>query len=246
MLDGIAFRVAESIDDELIRVIEYDCNGREFSNNIIEHNWVKALQSGSMTYYADIYKSVLETTGIWSDDNCGKAMFFSWFRYYQYTPGSGTDGSDFTLRYFNTFDGAGLDDEWIHAFDMEERDGKGIAVLFCDSNKTYAGEVPVDENDTVLLPTYSAYPVQISSKSKYDLSVCNYTISYTLPEESFVSLCLYDAVGRCENIIVEAVKPSGMYSVKINIEEIRSGTYLLVLKSNQNQVVRKIIKHCNR
>lgn len=66
-------------------------------------------------------------------------------------------------------------------------------------------------------------------------------ISYTLPETGFVSLKVYDMLGREINTLVNETKSAGMYEIEFNASELPSGIYLCVLNAGSYQSIRKML-----
>ncbi len=56
-------------------------------------------------------------------------------------------------------------------------------------------------------------------------------ISYRIPESGFVSLKVYDALGREVAALVNEVKPAGNYLVNFNAAGLASGVYFYRLKA---------------
>ncbi|MEW6508148.1 MAG: T9SS type A sorting domain-containing protein [Bacteroidota bacterium] len=89
--------------------------------------------------------------------------------------------------------------------------------------------------------------------TKYELS--NYpnpfnpatTIRYQLPEQSFVTLKVFDILGREVATLVNEHKPAGMYNVTFNAlhpgrsGEITSGVYIYTLSANGIVLSKKML-----
>jgi hypothetical protein len=87
---------------------------------------------------------------------------------------------------------------------------------------------------------------QTNSELPTTITVSNYpnpfnpttTISYHLPEQSFVTLKVFDILGREVAELVNEHKPAGMYNVTFNARhlersrEITSGVYIYTLSAN--------------
>jgi hypothetical protein len=57
-------------------------------------------------------------------------------------------------------------------------------------------------------------------------------IAYTLPEEGFVSLKVYDMLGREVKVLVKEFKKSGTYEIEFDAGDLSSGLYLYKLNCN--------------
>lgn len=66
-------------------------------------------------------------------------------------------------------------------------------------------------------------------------------ITYSLPEASFVTLKVYDILGREIVTLVNEVKPSGKYEVEFNASELPSGTYVYKLTAGNYQTIKKML-----
>jgi len=67
------------------------------------------------------------------------------------------------------------------------------------------------------------------------------TISFQLPEASFISLKVYDAIGTEVETIAEGKYPAGVHEVIFDAEKLSSGLYLYRIISGTNELTRKMI-----
>ncbi len=67
------------------------------------------------------------------------------------------------------------------------------------------------------------------------------TINYQLPSSGFVTLKVYDMLGRLVKTLVDEKKPEGSYSVQFNANNIASGIYFYKLKADNYSAVKKMI-----
>jgi hypothetical protein len=67
------------------------------------------------------------------------------------------------------------------------------------------------------------------------------TIEYSLPTDGFVSLKVYDVLGREVASSVNEIKVAGKYSIDFNGSELSSGIYIYTLKSENNILSEKMI-----
>jgi len=67
------------------------------------------------------------------------------------------------------------------------------------------------------------------------------TISYALPEETAVTLDLYDMIGRHVRRIDEGVRPAGLHTVNFSVSGIEPGSYVYVLRSAEQAAVRRMV-----
>ena len=67
------------------------------------------------------------------------------------------------------------------------------------------------------------------------------TISFQLPEASFISLKVFDALGTEVETIAEGKYPAGVHEVIFNAEKLSSGLYLYRIISGANELTRKMM-----
>lgn len=66
-------------------------------------------------------------------------------------------------------------------------------------------------------------------------------ISYSLTNEGFVSLKVYDLLGKEIATLVNVVKSSGQYTVPFNASNLPSGVYIYTLQTNGRTLTRKML-----
>jgi hypothetical protein len=67
------------------------------------------------------------------------------------------------------------------------------------------------------------------------------TISYSIPKSSFVTLEIFDILGRNIKTIVNEYKPAGNYSVHFNASKLTSGIYFYRLKAENFTETKKLL-----
>ena len=67
------------------------------------------------------------------------------------------------------------------------------------------------------------------------------TISYALPQETAVTLDLYDMIGRHVRRIDDGVRPAGLHTVNLSVSDLQPGTYVYVLRSAEQAAVRRMV-----
>ncbi|MEI7483265.1 MAG: T9SS type A sorting domain-containing protein, partial [Ignavibacteriota bacterium] len=91
----------------------------------------------------------------------------------------------------------------------------------------------------VIVPGTGVNPINGNIPTVYSLSQ-NYPnpfnpttkINFALPKAGFVSLKIYDVLGREVRTLVNEVKSAGQFSVDFNASEFSSGVYFYRLESN--------------
>jgi hypothetical protein len=66
-------------------------------------------------------------------------------------------------------------------------------------------------------------------------------INFDLPEKGFVSLKIYDVLGREVAVVVNEVKETGYYTVQFNAGRFPSGVYFYRLEANGKSLVKKLV-----
>jgi len=67
------------------------------------------------------------------------------------------------------------------------------------------------------------------------------TIKYSLPEESFVTLKVYDALGRTIKTLVNQKQRAGYYELKFDASNLSNGIYFYEIKANNFRSIKKMI-----
>ena len=77
----------------------------------------------------------------------------------------------------------------------------------------------------------SAYPNPVAG---------NTTFEYAVPQNGFVNVSLFDAIGNHVSTIVSEDQDAGTYHIDFDASELSSGTYIIKLTSGENSTVRTI------
>ncbi len=96
-------------------------------------------------------------------------------------------------------------------------------------------ELNIDDNDVQLPQTFSLeqnYPNPFNAAT---------TIPYTLMEESWVHLTLYDISGRRVKTLIDDTVPAGIYKAELDAENLPSGLYIYRLKIGTEVLMRKAV-----
>jgi hypothetical protein len=67
------------------------------------------------------------------------------------------------------------------------------------------------------------------------------TVRYDLPRATFVTLCIYDVLGRRISTIVNEEKPAGAYQVNVYLPNLPSGVYLYRIQARNYVKTKKFI-----
>ncbi len=92
----------------------------------------------------------------------------------------------------------------------------------------------VNNNDNVVLKNklFYNYPNPFNPSTK---------INYSLPENSFVEIKVFNIYGEQIKTLVNEYKTAGEYSVDFNGKDLASGVYLYSIKTNNYSAVKKMI-----
>ena len=66
------------------------------------------------------------------------------------------------------------------------------------------------------------------------------TIGYVVPTQSYVSIRLYDVLGREVGVLVDGLQSPGNYSVHLDASSLASGVYFYKLQANTFGQTRKL------
>lgn len=67
------------------------------------------------------------------------------------------------------------------------------------------------------------------------------TIEFSLSLSSFVTLKVFDVMGKEVEVLIAETKPSGVYRIKFNSDNLNSGIYYYQLKVNNNSETKKMV-----
>ncbi|HMS64730.1 MAG TPA: T9SS type A sorting domain-containing protein, partial [Ignavibacteria bacterium] len=67
------------------------------------------------------------------------------------------------------------------------------------------------------------------------------TISYTLPQPTYVTIAVYDRLGRQVMVLVDQNQESGEFSVDFNAADLPTGIYFYRIKTPEQTEVRKML-----
>ncbi|MEJ2105096.1 MAG: T9SS type A sorting domain-containing protein, partial [Ignavibacteriaceae bacterium] len=66
-------------------------------------------------------------------------------------------------------------------------------------------------------------------------------VEYTIVNEGNVNISVYDILGRKVKDIIDEKKEKGSYKIRFNVDNLTSGIYFLMLKTNSNILTHKIL-----
>lgn len=97
---------------------------------------------------------------------------------------------------------------------------------------TYVGIVQLNEELPASFILYQNYPNPFNPET---------VIKFSIPEKTFVTMKVYDALGREVESLVNSNVTPGVYTVKWNAEKVNSGIYFYMLKTEKTLLSRKMI-----
>lgn len=138
------------------------------------------------------------------------------------------------------------------SFEITEDDAFGIQLEF-EAGNNY--KESIFESGIALVSeiankeALTEYETGISSSKESYFNIRNFpnpfnpvtTITYVLPEPTYVSLSVYDRLGRQITTLVEQNQDSGEHSVDFNASEFPSGIYFYRIKTPEKTEVRKML-----
>jgi len=98
------------------------------------------------------------------------------------------------------------------------------------------GFIPVGVNEEIITPSefvlYQNYPNPFNPLT---------TIRYEIPQTGFVTIRVYDILGREVAALVNEEKPAGSYEVIFNASQLSSGVYFYRIKTEEFVQTKKLI-----
>jgi hypothetical protein len=101
-----------------------------------------------------------------------------------------------------------------------------------DGSYEYSNEIEVNVFTVKSFALYQNYPNPFNPST---------TISFQIPEASYISLVVYDAVGTEVETIAEGYYPAGVHEVLFDASKLSSGIYLYRITSGVNESTRKMM-----
>lgn len=132
------------------------------------------------------------------------------------------EDNDFSFQRYP--DGAGPNDgyDWVSS-------GGGVTLF--DAPPTWGGQNSgVEEEDIPF-----GYKLNVTGIIKGKIS-----IQYAIPERVYITISIFDQLGRLISILVDETQNPGYYSVSLNRESIPSGIYFVVVKSPSFESIKKL------
>jgi hypothetical protein len=240
-VDGNILRKAEKLKNGMISDISYSSSwdGSTTRETEYELDWLAKWAEGGMMCAFDCWNGCdASWCGDWDGAACESPLIYSWFKYYSYTPGTGHNGSDFTLSDWDDFDEGWDESRWKFYGPMDQMDGKAVANI-CGGG---VGNIPDDPGD-VDPSQPSVYANRNSLKSNGPvkaISYANNTITFNLGSASDVKLALYNMNGKLVNVISSGYMKAGDHSVSID-KSISAGAYAIALSTPVSREVKRVI-----
>ncbi|MBU0561303.1 MAG: T9SS type A sorting domain-containing protein [Bacteroidetes bacterium] len=66
-------------------------------------------------------------------------------------------------------------------------------------------------------------------------------ISYSIPNNDFVSIKIYDSIGKLVSTLVNSTKEGGNYTVSFNVDNLSSGLYFYTLRISSGSITKKML-----
>jgi len=111
-----------------------------------------------------------------------------------------------------------------------------------DGTFVYSSEIKVDFTNPVEYYLSQNYPNPFSATGKSNSGGNPVTtIKYQLPTDEFVSLKVYDVLGRDVKTLVNEIQKAGFYEVEFNASNLPSGIYFYKIQTENFSSVKKMI-----
>jgi photosystem II stability/assembly factor-like uncharacterized protein len=114
--------------------------------------------------------------------------------------------------------------------------------LFAGTNGFGVWRIPLSQLITSVENTEENLPVSYFLQQNYPNPFNpSTTIEFTLPKASFVTLKVYDVLGKELKTLVSEEKPAGIYKVNFNAIKFTSGVYFYQLKTNSMILTKNMV-----
>jgi len=113
-----------------------------------------------------------------------------------------------------------------------------LAITAAQLNFTCAPWLTKTNEELVALEEPINYFISANYPNPFNPST---TISYQIPENSFVNLVVYNSLGQKVEELVNQEQASGKYSVKFNAANLPSGVYIYKLQTDNFSDVKKML-----
>jgi beta-glucanase (GH16 family) len=260
-LDGLPYRVAAAVDGGTrdICYAMYDDGdvraGDVVRDTTYELEWVVEYRTKPMRFAFDTW-ICRDTTWCpgWagefdSADFSGNAIFYSWFKKYDYTPGEGPDNTNFTMVDYDDFTADSIDFDttiWAAAYDVFMKEGKAVAKL----QWPFTGEIPEDDGDTAAsepspLNDYSSYAKGTghisSSRNGESVAFSAEKIAYIIDRPGNIKIYVHNAEGRLVKKIADNYATAGSHSLTPDMSSVANGVYVLTLNTPSGRLLKGLI-----
>lgn len=113
--------------------------------------------------------------------------------------------------------------------------GGGVTLLTVDEGETWDHSGSMLRNPNIV-NTITPNEIKLNQNFPNPFNPST-VISFTLPENAYVSLKIYDITGKEMAIIKDGIMPTGDHSVSFNASSLSSGVYFYTLRTNINGII---------
>ena len=140
------------------------------------------------------------------------------------------------------FDNFEVTEENVYGIQIDFEAGKNYVKSKFESGIALISEIPnkeaLTENDGDNSTSKESYFSASNSPNPFNPST---TISYTLNQATYVTLAVYDRLGRQVEVLVDQNQESGVHNVDFNASDLPSGIYFYRIKTPEKTEVRKML-----
>jgi hypothetical protein len=198
-------------------------------------DWITVWSNDNMRCAFDVWQcDNPDWCGSWDPSNNGSAVFYSFYKYYAYTPGAGPNGSDFTLDFFDDFDGTSFDETAWEPYGCVLRDGFSIAVL---NGSDYTGEIPHDPGEVTSAHSAGALSPDGGAWMEYRSGAVHFGAG--IPGR--INLSIYDVRGRFIRTLIDTYSEAGSRTVSLKDFPISAGTYVVRMQAPDALTIQRAI-----
>jgi photosystem II stability/assembly factor-like uncharacterized protein len=216
-------------------------NGDSWGNNQLADKWIpKLIITGNNTALAGTWgEGIFRSTDlgtIWNQTSLVTLQIRDFipdkYGYIWTATDSGVFKSKDDGVTWAPIDNSGLTNFNIRAISI---DPEGYIVIGADSGKVFKSAAST--TGLSLDPIVSSFHLFQNYPNPFNPST---KIKFTIPKSSFVNLKVYDVLGREVAILINEVKPVGVYEVEFNASNLSSGLYFYDLNAGGQKLSRKM------
>jgi hypothetical protein len=254
MFDGMTYRRAYNNANGSIHEDRYNLGGTDLvsSFDYSDIDWIAKYGEELKTFQFDLWPDPGYFAGCGSPNGSTNHMFCSYFAYYDWTKGEGPDGSDWTLKDWDSYEDDALDPErwggWTGpgGYGVICRDGKALCTLGDDA-VAQTVSVPDDPDDitnaefTKIAGGTSTKNGKVMSNYRSFFNYKDNQITFNLGQSSHVKFEMYSLNGSHVATLLDKTMDAGKHTIQTAKISLPAGSYVLAMHTPSATSVRKLV-----